>query len=85
MAWLCCFKGEPGIGKILTAESVAELAEMPLYSVTCGDLGTLPEEVERFLGGNSFLSKSWNCILLLDDADVFLEERSLSDLAATAL
>lgn len=28
--------GGPGTGKTLTAESVAELAELPLYSVTCG-------------------------------------------------
>lgn len=39
--------GGPGTGKTLTAESVAELAEKPLYRVTCGDIGTSPEEVER--------------------------------------
>lgn len=27
--------------------SVAELAEKPLYRVTCGDIGTNPEDVER--------------------------------------
>jgi hypothetical protein len=26
---------------------VAELAEKPLYRVTCGDIGTKPEEVEK--------------------------------------
>jgi hypothetical protein len=77
--------GEPGTGKLLTAESVAELAEMPLFSVTRDDLGTRPEEGERFLEGHFFLSKSWNCILLLDDADVFLEGRSLSDLTGNSL
>jgi hypothetical protein len=77
--------GGPGTGKTLTAESVAELAEMPLYSVTCGDLRTRPEEVELYLEGHFFLSKSWNCVLLLDDADVFLEERSLSDLGRNSL
>ncbi|KAL9579549.1 MAG: hypothetical protein Q9212_005049 [Teloschistes hypoglaucus] len=38
--------GGPGTGKTLTAESVAEIAEMPLYGVTCGDVGTSPEAVE---------------------------------------
>jgi len=27
--------------------SVAEMAEKPLYRVTCGDIGTKPEEVEK--------------------------------------
>ncbi|RYC62787.1 hypothetical protein CHU98_g3424 [Xylaria longipes] len=39
--------GGPGTGKTLTAESVAEIAEKPLCPVTCGDIGSKPEEVER--------------------------------------
>lgn len=35
--------GGPGTGKTLTAESVAEIAERPLYRVTCGDIGSEPE------------------------------------------
>jgi len=41
--------------------SVAEMAEKPLYRVTCGDIGTKPEEVEKVCirelnrGGNSSL------------------------------
>ncbi|KAK3370368.1 hypothetical protein B0H63DRAFT_315213 [Podospora didyma] len=77
--------GGPGTGKTLTAESVAELAEMPLYSVTCGDIGTSPEAVEKYLNSVLHLGKKWNCVLLLDEADVFLEERSLSDLERNSL
>ncbi|KAM7210502.1 hypothetical protein V8F06_014115 [Rhypophila decipiens] len=66
-------------------ESVAELAEMPLYSVTCGDIGTSPEAVEKYLNAVLLLGKKWNCVLLLDEADVFLEERSLSDLERNSL
>jgi hypothetical protein len=29
--------------------SVAELAEKPLYRVTCGDIGTTPVEVEKVI------------------------------------
>ncbi|KAI0908788.1 hypothetical protein F4823DRAFT_597286 [Ustulina deusta] len=73
--------GGPGTGKTLTAE----LAEMPLYSVTCGDIGTSPEAVEKYLNSVLHLGKKWNCVLLLDEADVFLEERSLQDLERNSL
>jgi len=53
--------GGPGTGKTLTAESVAELAEMPLYSVTCGDIGTSPASVEKYLDSVLLLGKEWNC------------------------
>ncbi|OQD82966.1 hypothetical protein PENANT_c019G05994 [Penicillium antarcticum] len=42
-------RGGPGTGKTLNAESVADIAERPLYRVTCGDVGTKPEEVEKYL------------------------------------
>jgi hypothetical protein len=41
--------------------SVAEIAEMPLYSVTCGDIGTKPEDVEKYLQTIFYLGKEWNC------------------------
>ncbi|KAH8790709.1 P-loop containing nucleoside triphosphate hydrolase protein [Hyaloscypha finlandica] len=75
----------PGTAKTLTAESVAEIAEMPLYNVTCGDIGTSADEVEKYLQSVLVLGKTWNCVLLLDEADVFLEERSMSDLERNSL
>ena len=77
--------GGPGTGKTYTAESVAEMAEKPLYRVTCGDIGTKPEEVEKYLESVLHLSKSWGCVVLLDEADVFLEQRTLTDLERNAL
>lgn len=77
--------GGPGTGKTLTAKSVAELAEMPLYRVTCGDIGTNAEAVEKYLNTVLHLGKTWNCVLLLDEADVFLEERSMADLQRNSL
>lgn len=41
--------GGPGTGKTLTAEIVAEIAEKPLYRVTCCDVGTKAEQVEKYL------------------------------------
>ena len=77
--------GGPGTGKTLTAESVAEIAQMPLYRVTCGDIGTNTDAVEKYLNTVLHLGKTWNCVLLLDEADVFLEERSMSDLKRNSL
>lgn len=64
---------------------MAEYAEKPLYRVTCGDIGTKPEEVEKYLESVLHLSKIWGCVVLLDEADVFLEERALNDLERNAL
>ena len=77
--------GGPGTGKTFTAESVAELAEKPLFRVTCGDIGTQPEAVEKYLESVLHLGKIWGCVVLLDEADVFLEERGLADLQRNAL
>ncbi|KAM0296872.1 hypothetical protein ACHAPM_010058 [Fusarium culmorum] len=77
--------GGPGTGKTLTAESVAEVARKPLYRVTCGDIGTKAEDVERYLNVVLHLGKTWGCVVLLDEADVFLEQRSLVNLERNAL
>ncbi|KAH6954262.1 P-loop containing nucleoside triphosphate hydrolase protein [Fusarium avenaceum] len=77
--------GGPGTGKTLTAESVAEVAKKPLYRVTCGDIGTKAEDVEQYLNVVLHLGKTWGCVVLLDEADVFLEQRSLVNLERNAL
>ncbi|KAF7506315.1 hypothetical protein GJ744_011888 [Endocarpon pusillum] len=77
--------GGPGTGKTLTAESVAEIAQKPLYRVSCGDVGTKAEDVEKYLESVLHLGKIWGCVVLLDEADVFLEQRSLEDLKRNAL
>jgi hypothetical protein len=79
------FHGSPGTGKTLTAESVAEIGEMPLFPITCGDIGTEPDKVEQYLRLAFELGTRWNCVLLLDEADVFLEERTLADLQRNSL
>ncbi|KAK7420310.1 hypothetical protein QQZ08_010443 [Neonectria magnoliae] len=76
---LILLHGGPGTGKTLTAESIAEVQERPLYRVTCGDIGIEPKDVEQYLGDVLEIGKSWGCVVLLDEADVFLEERSFTD------
>lgn len=47
--------------KLLGMYSVAEISEKPLYRVTCGDIGTEAEEVEKYLETVMYLGKIWNC------------------------
>ncbi|EMC99821.1 hypothetical protein BAUCODRAFT_30235 [Baudoinia panamericana UAMH 10762] len=77
--------GPPGVGKTLTAESVAEQMKVPLYMMSAGDLGLDPRHVETKLQGILDMCTRWNAILLLDEADVFLEERSLHELERNKL
>ncbi|KAG7417567.1 Lon protease-like protein [Fusarium oxysporum f. sp. rapae] len=77
--------GPPGVGKTYTAEEVAEKARVPLYSMSAGDLGTVPKEVELALERALTPCGLWNAMLLLDEADVFLGARTDSDLARNEL
>jgi len=69
----------------LTAESISELLKCPLYMVSAGELGTNPRELETELQKVLDLSHSWGAILLLDEADVFLEKRTVQDIHRNAL
>ncbi|KAL8657545.1 MAG: hypothetical protein Q9226_001805 [Calogaya cf. arnoldii] len=77
--------GPPGVGKTLTAESVAENMRAPLYMMSAGDLGLDSSNVESSLSNVLEMSTKWNAILLLDEADVFLEQRSAHDLERNKL
>lgn len=78
--------GFPGVGKTLTAESVAEVMHAPLYAIRAGDLGTHAEAVEEKLQEILHLIPKWGAVLLLDEADVFImEARSSTDLERNEL
>ncbi|KAI8625202.1 hypothetical protein F5Y19DRAFT_489873 [Xylariaceae sp. FL1651] len=77
--------GAPGVGKTTTAEGVAELFQKPLFQITCGDLGTTARDVEQELEKNFALASRWGCILLLDEADVFLSARERKDFERNGL
>lgn len=77
--------GAPGVGKTATAESVALWHKKPLFAITCGDLGFTPEGVESSLNDIFRLAHLWDCILLLDEADVFFSQREKADLHRNAL
>lgn len=77
--------GNPGCGKTLTAEAVAEVTHRPLYSVSAGELGTNALDVDKFLTKILDLAKTWDAVLLLDEAEVFLQKRRSNDVKRNAL
>lgn len=77
--------GPPGVGKTLTAECVAEFSQRPLYIVSSGDLGTSSTVLDERLSRTLDLASTWKAVLLIDEADVFLERRSLHDMERNSL
>jgi len=77
--------GPPGTGKTLTAEGISELLKCPLYMVSAGELGTDPARLELELQKILDIAHSWGAVLLLDEADVFLEKREVHDIHRNAL
>ncbi|KAM3422270.1 hypothetical protein BST61_g2631 [Cercospora zeina] len=65
----------PGTGKTLTAESVAEIAQKTLYRVTCGDIGTKPEEVEKIRSSSSHTMHQAKCRIQYLDSVFLLGRR----------
>jgi hypothetical protein len=57
--------GLPGVGKTLTAESVAQLAGKPLFSVGVSDIGLEGVKVEENLQKIFDLAGLWDAVLLL--------------------
>jgi MoxR-like ATPase len=72
--------GPPGVGKTLTAESIADSTERPLFPLGCGELSTNTRLVELIIMSASELAKRWNALVLIDEADVFMEQRNSHDL-----
>ncbi|MEM8515118.1 hypothetical protein RCH14_004478 [Massilia sp. MP_M2] len=68
-------KGIPGVGKTLTAEVYAELIEKPLYSIHSGSLGTTARDIQKNLQILFDRAERWGCVMLLDEADVFVVKR----------
>lgn len=77
--------GAPGTGKTLTAEATAEELKRILYKVSLGELGSDVGRLESTLTKILGLAERWNAVLLIDEADVFLEKRSSENLARNAV
>jgi len=66
-------------------ESIADGTKRPLYTISSGDLGTDTIQVEARLSRALALATSWNAVVLIDEADVFLEQRRNHDLKRNGL
>jgi pheromone shutdown protein TraB len=53
--------------------------------LTSTDIGTRSEDVEENLTRNFKTAKNWNAVLLIDEADVFVANRTIKDLYRSSL
>ena len=81
---VCLLARSPAVGNTLTAEVVAETTRRPLYVVSTGELGIDADFVDRRLFTILEITRRWGCVLLIDEADVFLSLRG-QDLAKDTL
>lgn len=77
--------GTPGVGKTSTAECIAESTNRPLIAITSGDLGVDTYRVEESLRYFLDLGQRYGALLLLDEADVYLERRRSKDITRNGL
>jgi len=77
--------GPPGVGKTLTSEAIAETMRVPLYSVSVGELGINPAELEDKLRNILDIASTWKAQILIDEADIFLERRNEHDIIRNAM
>ncbi|KAF2813036.1 P-loop containing nucleoside triphosphate hydrolase protein [Mytilinidion resinicola] len=70
--------GPPGVGKTFTAESIADFSERPLYKLGGSDFGDSPFLVsDQALRTALNLALRWKAVVLMDEADVFLQQRDI--------
>ncbi|KAJ6035289.1 uncharacterized protein N7446_010049 [Penicillium canescens] len=71
--------GPPGVGKTFTVEATSEYFKLPLYSISAGELvvdhgdsNALEQQLETVFK----IAKHFKAVLLLDEADAFMEQRT---------
>ncbi len=57
--------GPPGVGKTLTAETVALACRKPLFTVSVAEIGTQPEKAEQNLEDVFHDAGRWGAVLLM--------------------
>jgi hypothetical protein len=66
----------------LGIESIADFSRRPLYTIGKSDFGhALFQDQERMLTAALVRASKWNAIVLLDEADVFMQERSANEMS----
>ena len=59
--------------------------QCPLFTVSSGDLGTDSNALQKRLNEIMDMASTWKAVLLIDEADVFLERRTSHDLQRNSL
>jgi hypothetical protein len=71
---------------VVRIRSILEsIGEVVVADGFIGDLGIDPRDVEDRLQEVFRLAQAWDCILLLDEADIFLAQRTVTDVHRNAL
>ncbi|KAK7956675.1 uncharacterized protein PG986_005897 [Apiospora aurea] len=73
------FHGPPGNRKTVAAEAVAEFAKKPLFRIAPHELGSTVKDFQDFINPTLVLTRSWDCVLLLEQFDIYLESRATND------
>ncbi|KAK8043847.1 P-loop containing nucleoside triphosphate hydrolase protein [Apiospora phragmitis] len=66
-------------------EGIADYCRKPLLRLDAGTLGTTAKSVEEQLSAAFEIAEKWHAVVLLDEADVFLEQREPHGLLRNAL
>ncbi|CAG8951356.1 hypothetical protein HYFRA_00007267 [Hymenoscyphus fraxineus] len=77
--------GPPGVGKTYSVECTAVATKRPLLALTIADIGTKEDSIESELTSWFYLAERWKAVLLIDEADIFLERRKHTDLARNGI
>ncbi|KAK8051508.1 hypothetical protein PG993_002893 [Apiospora rasikravindrae] len=78
------FHGAPGNGKTFAAEAVAELAKKALFRIAPREIGSTIQDVQNLIKSTLSVTKGWDCILLLEQSDTYLQSRNQTDLLGHA-
>lgn len=68
-------------GRCTQSHAVRDILSLPFTQVILtgtGDIGYVPQEVEQNMEKHFKLAHKWGCVLILDEADVFLAKRNVS-------
>ncbi|XXG94685.1 hypothetical protein Hte_000942 [Hypoxylon texense] len=77
--------GNPGVGKTLTTESVAEYLERPLYCVSGGELSTDLSILETRLDEIIELTRRWDAVSVIDEVDLLLCRKNSASIDRSAI
>jgi hypothetical protein len=76
--------GPPGVGKTLTAETIALATGRPLLTISVAEIGIDYQQTEKNLTDVFVDAARWEAVLLMDEAEVFVEQRDNQDMARNA-